>query len=228
MCSQKHEKRCARLRLPRMAREFFVTGTDTGIGKTVLSALLCAALDAIYWKPIQTGSVEGTDRATVMQCAEISAGRTREESYIFDPPVSPHLAARWANARIELGRIQKPAISASETLVIEGAGGVMVPINDGEFMIDLMRHLGAPVMLAARSSLGTINHTLLSIAALRRAELPTLGVVLIGEPNADNRAAIEEFGNIRVIGEIPPLAAINRKALREVFDRHFDAEVFRA
>jgi dethiobiotin synthetase len=210
------------------SREFFVTGTDTGIGKTVLSALLCAALDAIYWKPIQTGSVEGTDRATVMQCAEIPAGRTREESYIFEPPVSPHLAARWANARIELGRIRKPALSADETLVIEGAGGVLVPINDGDFMIDLMRHLGAPVVLAARSSLGTINHTLLSLAALRRAELPIVGVVLIGEPNADNRAAIEEFGNIRVIGEIPPLAAINRNALRKVFDRHFDAEVFRA
>lgn len=210
------------------SREFFVTGTDTGIGKTVLSALLCVALDAVYWKPIQTGSVEGTDRATVMHCAEIPASRTREESYIFEPPVSPHLAARWANARIELARIRKPALPGGETLVIEGAGGVLVPINDSEFMIDLMRHLGAPVVLAARSSLGTINHTLLSLAALRRAEVPIAGVVLIGERNADNRAAIESFGNIRVIGEIPPLAAINRKALRDVFAEHFDAEVFRA
>jgi dethiobiotin synthase len=228
MYSQKRAKRCARLRSPRMAKEFFVTGTDTGIGKTVLSALLCAALDAVYWKPIQTGSVEGTDRATVMHCAEIPASRTREESYIFEPPVSPHLAARWANARIELARIRKPALPGGETLVIEGAGGVLVPINDSEFMIDLMRHLGAPVVLAARSSLGTINHTLLSLAALRRAEVPIAGVVLIGERNADNRAAIESFGNIRVIGEIPPLAAINRKALRDVFAEHFDAEVFRA
>jgi dethiobiotin synthase len=209
------------------SREFFVTGTDTGIGKTVLSALLCAALDAVYWKPIQTGSVEGTDRATVMQCAEIPASRTREESYIFEPPVSPHLAARWANARIELARIQKPALAAGETIVIEGAGGVLVPINDSEFMTDLMRHLGAPVVLAARSSLGTINHTLLSLAALRRAEVPIAGVVLIGERNADNRAAIESFGNIPVIGEIPPLAVINRQSLRDVFERHFDLEAFR-
>jgi dethiobiotin synthetase len=211
-----------------MAREFFITGTDTGIGKTVLSALLCAALDAIYWKPIQTGSDEGTDRATVMRCAEIPASHTREESYIFEPPVSPHLAAHWANARIELSRIQKPAIAERGTLVIEGAGGVLVPINDGEFMIDLMRHLGAPVVLAARSSLGTINHTLLSLAALRRAELPILGVVLIGERNADNREAIEKYGQVRVIGEIPPLAAIHRKALCEVFDKHFYSEAFRA
>ncbi|HEY4741462.1 MAG TPA: dethiobiotin synthase [Candidatus Acidoferrales bacterium] len=211
-----------------MAREFFVTGTGTGIGKTVLSALLCAALDAVYWKPIQTGSVEGTDRATVMQCAEIPRSQTREESYIFEPPVSPHLAARWANARIELGRVRKPVLAAGENIVIEGAGGVLVPINDSEFMIDLMRHLGAPVVLAARSSLGTINHTLLSIAALRRAELPLVGVVMIGERNADNREAIESYGNTRVIGEIPPLAAINRKTLRDIFDQHFDLEAFRA
>ena len=220
--------RCERLRSPRMAREFFVTGTDTGIGKTVLSALLCAALDAIYWKPIQTGSIEGTDRATVMRCAEIPASQTREESYIFEPPVSPHLAARWANARIELGRVRKPVLAADEKIVIEGAGGVLVPINESEFMIDLMRHLGAPVVLAARSSLGTINHTLLSIAALRRAELPILGVVMIGERNSDNREAIESYGNIRVVGGIPPLAAINRKTLRDVFEQHFDSEAFRA
>jgi dethiobiotin synthase len=211
-----------------MAREFFVTGTDTGIGKTVLSALLCAALDAIYWKPIQTGSIEGTDRATVMRCAEIPASQTREESYIFEPPVSPHLAARWANARIEFQNIRKPALAADEKIVIEGAGGVLVPINESEFMIDLMRHLGAPVVLAARSSLGTINHTLLSIAALRRAELPIFGVVMIGERNSDNREAIESYGNIRVVGEIPPLAAINRKTLRDVFEQHFDSEAFRA
>jgi dethiobiotin synthetase len=223
------ERRCAaRLRSLLMPSEFFVTGTDTGIGKTVLSALLCAALDAIYWKPIQTGSTEGTDRATVMKCAEIPASRTRDESYIFEPPVSPHLAARWANVRIELSRVKKPAIASGETLVMEGAGGVLVPINENEFMIDLIRHLGAPVVVAARSSLGTINHTLLSLAALRRAELPMLGVVLIGERNADNREAIEKFGRVRVVGGIPPLAAINRKTLREVFDQHFEVEVFRA
>ncbi|HXW18019.1 MAG TPA: dethiobiotin synthase [Candidatus Acidoferrales bacterium] len=211
-----------------MARAYFVTGTDTGIGKTVLSALLCAALDGIYWKPIQTGASEGTDRATVMKLAEMPASRTREESYIFEPPVSPHLAARWARERIDLARVHKPAIAPGETLVMEGAGGVLVPINEKEFMIDLMQHLGAPVVLAARSSLGTINHTLLSLAALRNATLSVAGVVLIGEANKDNRKAIEEFGDARVIGEIPKLEEINRKALREIFERNFDAEAFRA
>jgi len=229
MCSKKlGTPGTATSQSPLMAREFFVTGTDTGVGKTVLSALLCAALDAVYWKPIQTGSVEGTDRATVIRCAEIPPSRTREESYIFDPPVSPHLAARWAKASIELGSIRKPAVAPDETLVMEGAGGALVPVNDSEFMIDLMRHLGAPVILASRSSLGTINHTLLSLAALRRAELLIFGVALIGEPNADNREAIETYGKVRVVGEIPLLAAINREALREVFRHHFNAEAFDA
>jgi len=211
-----------------MPSEIFVTGTDTGTGKTVLSALLCAALDAVYWKPIQTGSTEGTDREAVMRAAEIPSAQTREESYIFEPPVSPHLAARWAKRRIELARVQKPALAAGSRLVIEGAGGVLVPVNESEFMIYLMRHIGAPVLLAARSTLGTINHTLLSLAALRAAELPVLGIVLIGEANADNREAIETYGRARVVGEIPPLAKIDRESLREVFRTRFASEVFLA
>jgi dethiobiotin synthase len=211
-----------------MAKGFFVTGTDTGVGKTILSALLCAALDAVYWKPIQTGSVEGTDLATVMQCAEIPASQTREESYIFDPPVSPHLASRWAKVQIEFSRIQKPELLPNETLVIEGAGGILVPINESELMIDLMRYLAVPIILASRSTLGTINHTLLSLAALRRAEVPILGVVLIGEPNPDNREAIETYGDVRVVGEIPKLTTINRNVLRDVFNQHFDTGAFLA
>jgi dethiobiotin synthase len=211
-----------------MPSEIFVTGTDTGVGKTVLSALLCAALDAIYWKPIQTGSSEGTDRDEVMRCAGIPASQTREESYIFEPPVSPHLAARWAKRPIEMARIHKPVVPDGTRLVIEGAGGVLVPVNEREFMTDLMRHLGAPVLVAARSALGTINHTLLSLAALRAAGLTVLGVVMIGEPNADNREAIETYGRVRVVGEIPPLARIDRVSLCDVFRARFAAEVFLA
>src|ERR1700722_13485713 len=106
-----------------MANRFFITGTDTGIGKTVVSALLCASLDAIYWKPVQTGTREGTDRKTVMRLAEISASRTIPEVYSFAPPVSPHLAARLAGARIELGKIRMPRLASREGLIVEGAGG---------------------------------------------------------------------------------------------------------
>ena len=149
-------------------KRFFITGTDTGIGKTVVSALLCVALDAIYWKPIQTGTREGTDTETVMQLAQLPRHRTLPESYRFKPPVSPHLAAKWAGVRIELRKIRMPA-PVQGSLIAEGAGGVLVPLNRTQLMTDLMRHLNLPVVLVARTSLGTINHTLLSLAALRAA-----------------------------------------------------------
>ena len=137
-----------------MVKRFFVTGTDTGIGKTVASALLCAALDAIYWKPIQTGSREGTDRETVMQLANLPPARTLPESYTFVPPVSPHLAARQARVRIDFGKIGVPQLPVDENLIAEGAGGVLVPINETQQMIHLMRHLKLPVVLVARTALG--------------------------------------------------------------------------
>jgi len=207
---------------------FFVTGTDTGVGKTVLSALLCAALDASYWKPIQTGTDEDSDSRTVAGLAELPAGRIFPEAYRFAPPVSPHLAARWAGTRIEISKTQLPVAARSGALVVEGAGGVMVPVNENALMTDVMRRLALPVLLAARSSLGTINHTLLSLAALRQAELHVAGVVMIGEPNADNREAIEKYGDVRVLGEIPRLTDLNRAALLRVFDSHFDRGFFGA
>lgn len=207
-------------------KKIFVTGTDTGVGKTVLSALLCAALDAVYWKPIQTGTDEGTDRRTVMELAGIPESQTGDEAYMYAPPVSPHLAARWAGDKINLGLLREPRVPAGKTLVIEGIGGVLVPINDTEFVTHLIRLLDVPVLLASRSSLGTINHTLLSLKALRSANIEIVGVVLIGEPNQDNREAIEQYGQVRVVGEIPKLPALNRDALREAFETRFQREVF--
>ncbi len=121
--------------------------------------------------------------------------------------------------------IELPA-SNSMPLIVEGAGGVMVPINARQFMTDLMRHLALPAILAARSTLGTINHTLLSVECLRGAGIEIQGVVLIGPENTDNKAAIERYGNIQVIGQIPMLEAINRKTLSAVFASHFTKEAF--
>jgi dethiobiotin synthetase len=209
-----------------MARRFFVTGTDTGVGKTVLSALLCAALDAFYWKPIQTGTCEGTDRQTVMRLAHLGEHRSLPESYRFDPPVSPHLAALQAGTQIELGELGLPLIAGADALVVEGAGGVMVPINETEFMIDLIRHIRLPVLIASRSALGTINHTLLSVAALRSACVTITGVVMIGPENADNSRAIERYGSVPVVGVIPRLDPLHRDALLQVFRSKFDPQVF--
>jgi dethiobiotin synthase len=209
-----------------MPESFFITGTDTGVGKTVVSALLCVGLDATYWKPIQTGTGEGTDTETVMQLAQLPRQRTLPESYRFKPPVSPHLAAKWAGVRIELRKIKLPA-SVQGRLIAEGAGGVLVPLNRTQLMTDLMRHLNLPVVLVARTSLGTINHTLLSLAALRAARLDIRAVVMVGKPNRDNKAAIERYGQIPVAGTVPLLKEINRAALSAIFRRTFDRRMFR-
>jgi dethiobiotin synthetase len=205
---------------------FFVTGTDTNVGKTVLSALLVAALDAVYWKPIQTGAAESTDRSFVRLWAAPPEERLLPERYCFDPPVSPHLAAREAGVRIELNSISFPAAVAGRPWIVEGAGGAMVPLNERDLMLDLMRHLGLPVVVAARTSLGTINHTLLTLWALRNAQIEVRGVVLIGEENLENRRAIEHHGGVRVVGHIPFLERISRAALLDVFVKHFDQNAF--
>lgn len=207
-----------------MNGDLFVTGTDTNVGKTLLSALLVAALDREYWKPIQTGAVEGTDRDTVMRLTGIRQDRTHPETYIFDPPVSPHLAAEQHGSRIELARVKRPF--SAGPLVIEGAGGVLVPVNDQAFMIDLMRQLAVPVVVASRSALGTINHTLLTVHAIRNAQLELRGVVMLGRENVENRRAIERFGKVPVIGFVPWLDRVDRQSLVSVFKHHFDPTAF--
>lgn len=209
-----------------MTQRYFITGTDTGVGKTALSALLCAALDAAYWKPIQTGTEVDSDSVTVKALAGLAAEKLLPEAYQFAPPVSPHLAARRAGVRIDLTKIKLPAAVGDASLIVEGAGGVLVPVNETELMVDVMRQLELPVLLAARSSLGTINHTTLSLAALRNAGVEVAGVVMIGAPNAENRAAIEEYGKVRVVGEIPWLTEINRSVLLEIFAARFDQSLF--
>lgn len=208
-----------------MTSGFFITGTDTNVGKTVLSAVLTAALDAIYWKPVQSGSVEGTDRQAVMRWAEIPESRTRPECYCLELPVSPHLAAREAGVEIKLSEIRLPA-SDGAPLIVEGAGGVMVPLNERDLMVDLIGHLGLPVVIASRTALGTINHTLLTLAALRAAGAKIRGVAMLGPENKENRLAIEHYGNVPVIGHVPWLAEINRAALLGVFESSFDKSSF--
>jgi dethiobiotin synthetase len=209
-----------------MPKQFFVTGTDTGVGKTVVSALLCAGMEAVYWKPIQTGTRDGTDTKTVLQLAKLDPPRIVPETYRFAPPVSPHLAAELAGVRIEMGRFRVPRTVKSENLIVEGAGGVLVPINERYLMVDLMKRLKLPVILVSRTSLGTINHTLLSLAALRSAKIAVRGVVLVGKENRENRRAIDEYGeqygHVKVIGWVPLLRKIDRAALLRIFHNEFD------
>jgi len=209
-----------------VTKSLFVTGTDTNVGKTLLSALLVAALDAIYWKPIQTGASEGTDRQTVIKLAEIAERQTIPESYCFEPPVSPHLAAEASGVRIDLARIEAPA-NLDTPIIVEGAGGILVPINESDLMLDLARHLGFPVLIAARAALGTINHTLLTVRALRCAKIALRGVVMIGDRNRDNERSVEHFGAVPVVGTIPWLDTLDRQTLLSVFRDSFDQKYFR-
>ena len=193
-------------------RGVFVTGTDTGVGKTVASACLVRAWDADYWKPIQTGlASERGDAAIVAELAVRKHGRIHPNAYALQAPLSPHAAAALEGVSIDLKRIQLPA--SARPIVVEGAGGLMVPIDGFRLMIDLIAQLGLPVLLVARSGLGTINHTLLSLEALRARSLAVSGAVLVGEPNPGNRDAIERLGRISVIAEIPPAAPLDFAAI---------------
>lgn len=193
---------------------FFVTGTDTEVGKTLASAWLLTQLDAVYWKPIQAGTAPTTDSATVQHLAELPASRILPEAYLLPEPMAPHESARRANIVLDMEKIKLPL--QDKLVVVEGAGGLMVPICGGAFMIDLADSLELPIILVARSTLGTINHTLLSLEAIRRRGLPFAGVVISGPETPHNRAAIERFGQVDVIAEIPFLETINRETLKAI------------
>ena len=184
-------------------KHVFITGTDTGIGKTVCSAWLCKHWQADYWKPVQSGLEGATDSERV---AELSAAFVHPEVHRCAAPMSPHQAAELENTKIQLADFHMPE---TERLVIEGAGGCMVPLNWRDTMLDLMKHLNTCALLVARSGLGTINHTCLSLQALKQHGVPVLGVVMIGETHNANKEAIEHFGEVPVLAELPYLPQIN-------------------
>ncbi|MFM7428023.1 MAG: dethiobiotin synthase [Elainella sp.] len=196
---------------------FFVTGTDTNVGKTVTSAMLTLGLNAAYWKPVQSGLEPITDTDYVRQVTQLDESHFLPERVRLTEPLSPHASAAIDGIEISLADFQLPTSTQSH-LVVEGAGGLLVPLNDRDFVIDLIKRLDLPVCLVARSSLGTINHTLLSIAALRRAEIPILGVILNGDKNPGNRAAIAHYGQVPILGELEPLAQVNPATLKQAFD----------
>jgi len=193
---------------------YFVSGTDTDVGKTVASAWLMLHLEASYWKPIQAGLDGETDEAAVRRMTGASESRFVPSTYALPDPMSPHEAARRAGVTIGLDRFELPDVPGP--LVVEGAGGLMVPLNDTAYVIDLIAQLGLPTILVCRSTLGTINHTLLSLEALRRRGLAVAGAILNGPLTPHNRAAIETYGAVRVLAEIPPLDELTPAALERI------------
>jgi len=201
-----------------MLRGLFITGTDTGIGKTAVAAALMHRYREFgtlkYWKPIQTGIEQGDDTAAVRAfgCPEIELF---PPGIVLPRPLAPHLSAQLSGTRIAISDLEACIAEEPESArwVAEGAGGALVPINDSEFMIDVMTHLGMPVLVVARSSLGTINHTLMTLEVLRSRTLNVAGVVLVGELNPVNREAIEQFGDVEVVGEMPWFPKLTAGAL---------------
>ena len=200
----------------------FVTGTDTGVGKTLVSACLVRRWQALYWKPLQSGlEDEEGDTPTV---ARLAAGNTQHGPGVrcFPPAgayrasLSPEAAARAEGVVIDPARLTLPVDEPARPLVVEGAGGLMVPVTEEIMMIDLAQSWGLPVVLVARSGLGTLNHTLLSLEALRARGIAVAGVVLNGPPNAENSRTIAHKGRVRILAEIPHEAQINAATVEEL------------
>ncbi len=190
----------------------FVTGTDTGIGKTLVSACLARSWGADYWKPLQTGLAdEPGDSDAVRRLAGCDPARIHPPALELRAPLSPEDAARLEAVSIETGRLVLPP--GDRPLVVEGAGGVLVPIAPDLLTADLIARLALPAVLVARSTLGTINHTLLSLEALRARGVMVAGVILNGPPSPGNRAAIERHGGVGVLAELPPLGSPDAAAV---------------
>ncbi len=200
-----------------MTRAIVVTGTDTDIGKTVFAAGLAAALGASYWKPIQAGLDGGGDFDTV---ARLGVARIVPSAYVLQTPCSPHRAAEIDRIAIDPDRLALPAIDGP--LVIEGAGGVLVPVTRDLSFADLFARWQQPVVLVARTGLGTINHSLLSIEALRTRGVPILGIAFIGDAVEDSEATIAAIGGVRRLGRLPRLDPLDAVTLGAAFADAFD------
>jgi len=191
-----------------------IVGTDTDVGKTVVSALVVDGLGAHYWKPVQSGLADGGDSDRVRQLIDLPPERILSEAYRLSAPVSPHWAAERDGVAIEPERLALPGIEAVPgPLVVETAGGLLVPLRRDWLQIEQLARWGLPVLLVARSGLGTLNHTLLSLEALDRRGIPVLGLVLNGPPHADNPRTLEQLGKVEVLLELPPLQPLDRGAL---------------
>lgn len=199
-----------------MSGVLVISGTDTGIGKTVLAAGLAATLGAHYWKPIQAGTEDGTDSDTALSLG-VPQDHILPEAYRLGVPASPHLAAQHEGLELDRARL---ALPPERPLIVEGAGGLMVPIrrDPAWLMIDQFVAWGAPVLLATRTTLGTINHSLLSIEALRARGIPVAGLIFVGDAHADNEAVIPALSGVPRLGRLPLLDPLDAASLSSAMD----------
>ena len=207
-----------------MTQAIVVTATDTDVGKTVFSAGLTRALDGCYWKPVQAGLADGTDSDTVRRLSGLPADRVLPEAYRLATPASPHHAAAIDNVVIDPGLLDPP--SCERRLVIEGAGGLMVPLAGGLLFADIFARWRYETVVVARTSLGTINHSLLTIEALRARDIPILGVAFVGDANDESERTIAAIGRVKRLGRLPRLDPLDADTLPKAFAAAFDLQDF--
>ena len=193
-------------------KAFFVTGTDTDVGKTIASSWLMLHMNGVYWKPVQSGIAEDVgDTQTIKSITGFKNDRFIKPIYELQEPLSPHEAAKRENVNIDMNNFSLP--NTSNALIVEGAGGLMVPLNKDYLMVDLMKQLDIPIVLTCRSGLGTINHTLLSIELIKNRGLELVGIIINGKKSPHNREALEEYGKVPVIAEIDYLDNVSKEKL---------------
>lgn len=211
-----------------VGQRFIVSGTDTDIGKTVVSAFLVAGLKAHYWKPVQSGMHGATDSTVMARIGKHSDLVIHNEAYRLKMPASPHLAAENEGLVLDASyldrqfdKVTAAAKQVAAPLIIEGAGGLMVPFSRSIFLIDIFARWQVPVILVARAGLGTLNHTLLSLEAMRKRALPIYGVVLVGEGHPDNAKTIATMGEVKILARIPILENLQATGVARLFSRYF-------
>jgi len=195
------------------SKRIIICGTDTDVGKTIVSSFFVQGLKGIYWKPIQSGTEEGTDKETVCKLLDLEPNRYLSERYKFKAPVSPHWAAEQESKIIEPNNLNLPDLD--KLIIIETAGGLMVPLNRNWLQIDQIKIWGAPIILVARTGLGTLNHTLLSLEALKNRNINVLGIVLNGPPHNDNPKTLEQFGDTKILARLPMFEEVSSKLLSQ-------------
>lgn len=196
-----------------MSTTYFITGIGTGIGKTIVSAIITEKLQADYWKPIQSGDLDNSDSLKIESLISNTKTIIHSEGFKLTQPLSPHLSAKIDNIELQINYLQTP--QTNNHLIIEGAGGLMVPLNDQELMIDYIQSLGVKVILVSQNYLGSINHTLLSIEALKSRGIEIAGIIFNGTSNTETERYIMQYSNVPLLGRIPELDKLDKESVKK-------------
>ena len=195
-------------------KKYFITGIGTDVGKSISASIITEALEADYWKPIQAGDLESSDTLKVQQFVKNETTVYHQEAYRLKHPMSPHAAAERDGVEIKLQNIRLPV--TQNHLVVEGAGGLLVPLNKKDTILDLITQLDCEVILVSRHYLGSINHTLMSVELLKSRNISIKGILFNGAENKDTEAIVKEMSGLDIIGRIEELKDINKEVINSI------------